>query len=90
MYIRNMPTFNLHAHPWEMATKLAVEALNHPGAFGADAAAFVADLSVGEVSMAAIDAVIAAEALRSDYDPDQEWATWAAYLAAQAPLLVGV
>lgn len=89
MYIRNMPTFNLHVHPWELANKLAVEALSHQGAFGNDAAAFISDLSVGEVTMAAFDAVIAAEALRSDYDPDQEWATWAAYLAAQSPL-VGV
>jgi len=89
MYIRNLATFNTHVHPWELAIKLAVEALNHQGAFGVDAAAFISDLSVGEVSMAALDAVIAAEALRSDYDPDQEWATWAVYLASQAPL-VGV
>lgn len=90
MYIRNLATFNTHVHPWELANKIAIEALTHQGAFGVDAAAFVSDLSVGEVTMAAIDAVIAAEALHSDYDPDQEWATWAAYLAAQSPLLVGV
>jgi hypothetical protein len=88
MYIRNMPTFNLH--PWEAATKLAIEALAHQGAFGTDVAALISDLSVGENLTAAIDAFMAAEAIHGDYDPDQEWATWAAYLAAQPSLLVGV
>lgn len=89
MYIRNMGT--LIFHPWAVATevadKLAAEALTHQGAFGNDVAALISDLSVGEAQSAALDALMAASALH--YDPDQEWATWAAYLAAQSPL-VGV